>query len=82
MSYYRHINNGEGPVKLIIGGIHGNEGQTTINLVKLLKKTSRENYANYQAFFTYHNSLSIMIIYYVRKMVICCFLSHNITYLQ
>ena len=39
MSYYRHINNGEGPVKLIIGGIHGNEGQTTINLVKLLKKT-------------------------------------------
>ena len=38
MSYYRHINNGKGPTKLIIGGIHGNEGRTTINLIKLLKK--------------------------------------------
>ena len=37
MSYYRHINNGKGPTKLIIGGIHGNEGRTTINRIKLLK---------------------------------------------
>jgi hypothetical protein len=36
--YYRHINNGKGPIKLIIGGIHGKEGKTTIDLIKLLKK--------------------------------------------
>ena len=38
MVYFRHINNGKGPIKLIIGGVHGNEGKTTIELLKLLKK--------------------------------------------
>lgn len=37
MVYFKHVNNGEGPTKLIIGGVHGNEGKTTIELIKLLK---------------------------------------------
>lgn len=37
MAYFKHIDNGEGPTKLIIGGVHGNEGKTTIELIKLLK---------------------------------------------
>ena len=36
MTYFRHINNGKGPTKLIIGGVHGDEGKTTIELLKLL----------------------------------------------
>lgn len=38
MSYFRYIDNGEGPTKLFIGGIHGHEGQTSIQLLKRLKK--------------------------------------------
>lgn len=37
MTYFRHIDKGEGPVKLIIGGVHGNEYKHTIELIKLLK---------------------------------------------
>lgn len=29
MSYFRYIDNGDGPVKLFIGGVHGNEGYTS-----------------------------------------------------
>ncbi len=36
MAYFKHVDNGEGPTKLIIGGVHGNEGETTIELIKLL----------------------------------------------
>ncbi len=38
MVYFKHIDNGEGPLKLFIGGVHGNEGKTSIKLIKLLKK--------------------------------------------
>ena len=30
MSYFRYIDNGEGPTKLFIGGLHGNEGVTSL----------------------------------------------------
>ncbi|MDR1721904.1 MAG: DUF2119 domain-containing protein [Methanobrevibacter sp.] len=36
MSYFRFIDNGEGPVKLFVGGIHGKEGNTTIKFFKSL----------------------------------------------
>lgn len=39
MTYFRYIDNGEGPVKLIIGGVHGNEGKTAIKFLKSLKKS-------------------------------------------
>ncbi len=39
MSYYRYIDNGEGPTKLFIGGIHGNEGKTTIKFFQALKRS-------------------------------------------
>ena len=29
MSYFRYVDNGEGPTKLFIGGLHGNEGVTS-----------------------------------------------------
>lgn len=34
MSYFRYIDNGEGPTKLFIGGLHGNEGATSIKFLK------------------------------------------------
>lgn len=34
MSYFRYIDNGEGPVKLFIGGVHGNEGRTSLKFIK------------------------------------------------
>ncbi len=37
MSYFRYINNGEGPTKLFIGGLHGNEGATSIKFIKRIK---------------------------------------------
>ncbi len=36
MSYFRYIDNGLGPTKLFIGGVHGNEGADTLNLLKCL----------------------------------------------
>jgi hypothetical protein len=36
MSYYRFIDKGEGPTKLFVGGVHGREGETTINFFKSL----------------------------------------------
>lgn len=39
MSYYRYIDNGEGPTKLFIGGLHGNEGQTALKFLKQLKSS-------------------------------------------
>lgn len=36
MSYCRFIDKGEGPTKLFVGGIHGHEGETTINFFKSL----------------------------------------------
>ena len=37
MSYFRYIDNGEGPTKLFIGGLHGNEGATSIKFIKRIK---------------------------------------------
>ena len=36
MSYFRYIDNGEGPTKLFIGGVHGDEGKDVLQLIKLL----------------------------------------------
>lgn len=37
MSYFRYIDNGNGPTKLFIGGLHGNEGKTSIRFLKRIK---------------------------------------------
>lgn len=37
MAYFRYIDNGCGPTKLFVGGIHGNEGKTSIRFLKKLK---------------------------------------------
>lgn len=34
MSYFRYIDNGSGPVKLFIGGVHGNEGVTSLKFIR------------------------------------------------
>ena len=34
MSYFRYIDNGKGPTKLFIGGVHGNEGVTSLKFIK------------------------------------------------
>lgn len=38
MSYFRYIDNGEGPTKLFIGGLHGNEGVTSLKFIKRIRK--------------------------------------------
>ena len=38
MSYFRYIDNGEGPTKLFIGGVHGDEGKHVLPLIKLLNR--------------------------------------------
>lgn len=47
MSYFRYIANGEGPTKLFIGGIHGNEGKT---IIKILKKLKASDFSNGQIY--------------------------------
>lgn len=37
MSYFRYIDNGEGPTKLFIGGVHGNEGATSIRFLERIE---------------------------------------------
>jgi hypothetical protein len=37
MSYFRYIDNGEGPTKLFVGGVHGNEGVTSLKFLKRIK---------------------------------------------
>ena len=34
MSYFRYIDNGRGPTKLFIGGVHGNEGVTSLKFLR------------------------------------------------
>lgn len=34
MSYFRYIDNGDGPTKLFVGGVHGNEGATSLKFIK------------------------------------------------
>lgn len=38
MSYFRYIDNGDGPTKLVIGGVHGNEGVTSLKFIKRIKE--------------------------------------------
>jgi hypothetical protein len=38
MSYVRYIDNGNGPTKLFIGGVHGNEGVTSLRFIKRIKQ--------------------------------------------
>ena len=38
MSYFRYIDNGEGPTKLFIGGVHGNEGVTSLRFIRRIKE--------------------------------------------
>ena len=38
MSYFRYIDNGDGPTKLFIGGLHGNEGVTSLKFIKRIRK--------------------------------------------
>ena len=48
MSYFRYIDNGDGPTKLFIGGVHGNEGVTSL---KFLKRISLEDLSAGQFYF-------------------------------
>lgn len=48
MSYFRYIDNGEGPTKLFIGGIHGNEGVTSL---KFLKRINEDDLSSGQFYF-------------------------------
>ena len=34
MSFFKYIDNGEGPTKLFIGGLHGSEGKTSLKFIK------------------------------------------------
>lgn len=47
MCYFRCINKGNGPIKLFIGGIHGNEGETSL---KFLKSLNRDDFSNGKTF--------------------------------
>ena len=38
MSYFRYIDNGEGPTKLFVGGVHGNEGLTSLRFFKRIRE--------------------------------------------
>ena len=38
MSYFRYIDNGEGPTKLFVGGVHGNEGLTSFRFFKRIRE--------------------------------------------
>ena len=38
MSFFKYIDNGKGPTKLFLGGVHGNEGKTSIKFIKKLKQ--------------------------------------------
>ena len=36
MSFFEYIDNGKGPTKLFLGGVHGNEGKTSIKFIKAI----------------------------------------------
>ena len=38
MSFFKYIDNGRGPTKLFLGGVHGNEGKTSIKFIKAIKQ--------------------------------------------
>ena len=43
MMFSREIVKGRGPTRIFIGGVHGKEGLTTINLIKQLKDDDVED---------------------------------------
>ena len=48
MSYFRYIDNGKGPTKLFVGGLHGNEGVTSL---KFIKRIDEEDLSSGQFYF-------------------------------
>ncbi|WP_407413792.1 DUF2119 domain-containing protein [Methanobrevibacter sp.] len=38
MSFFKYVDNGRGPTKLFLGGVHGNEGKTSIKFIKAIKQ--------------------------------------------
>ena len=48
MFFFRYIDNGDGPTKLFIGGVHGNEGVTSL---KFLKRINLEDLSPGQFYF-------------------------------
>lgn len=38
MSYFRYIDNGDGPTKLFVGGVHGNEGVTSLKFIQRIQE--------------------------------------------
>ena len=48
MSYFRYIDNGKGPTKLFIGGLHGNEGATSL---KFIEKINEDDLSSGQFYF-------------------------------
>lgn len=48
MSFFKYVDNGEGPTKLFIGGLHGNEGVTSL---KFLKRIKDDNLSQGQFYF-------------------------------
>ncbi len=48
MSYFKYIDNGDGPTKLFVGGIHGNEGLTSL---KFIENISEEDLSCGQFYF-------------------------------
>ena len=53
MSYFRYVDNGEGPTKLFIGGVHGNEGKTSL---KFIKRLNIDDFSKGQFYFSPQNS--------------------------
>ena len=47
MSYFHYIDNGEGPTKLFIGGVHGDEGK---DVLPLIKRLSNEDFSSGQIY--------------------------------
>ncbi|MGZ7159730.1 MAG: DUF2119 family protein, partial [Methanobacterium sp.] len=43
MTYFKEINKGKGPKRLIIGGVHGHEGNTTIKAVSQISEDDVKN---------------------------------------
>ncbi len=37
MTYFKYIDNGAGPTKLFLGGLHGNEGETSLKFIRRIK---------------------------------------------
>ena len=61
MSYFRYIDNGEGPTKLFIGGVHGDEGKDVLPLIKLL---SNDDFSSGQIYIYNFDKTPYLVDYY------------------